>query len=44
LAGLYLTGRLPVDRLIDERIDLDGVNDALEAMRRGEGVRRVVVF
>jgi S-(hydroxymethyl)glutathione dehydrogenase/alcohol dehydrogenase len=44
LAGLYLAGRLPVDRLIDERIGLDGVNDALDAMRRGEGVRRVVVF
>jgi S-(hydroxymethyl)glutathione dehydrogenase/alcohol dehydrogenase len=44
LADLYLTGRLPVDRLIDGRIDLEGVNGALDAMRRGEGVRRVVVF
>ncbi|MBI2237262.1 MAG: zinc-binding dehydrogenase [Actinobacteria bacterium] len=44
LAGLYLTGRLPVDRLIDERIRLDGVNAAFDAMRRGEGVRRVIVF
>lgn len=44
LAGLYLTGRLPVDRLIDERIGLDGVNAAFDAMRRGEGVRRVIVF
>jgi S-(hydroxymethyl)glutathione dehydrogenase/alcohol dehydrogenase len=44
LVGLYLAGRLPVDRLIDERIGLDSVNDALDAMRRGEGVRRVIVF
>ncbi len=44
LAGLYLAGRLPVDRLIDERIGLDGVNSAFDAMRRGEGVRQVIVF
>lgn len=44
LARLYLEGSLPVDRLIEERIGLDGVNDALEALRRGEGLRRVIVF
>lgn len=44
LARLYLDGRLPVDRLIEERIALDQVNDALEAMRHGRGLRRVVVF
>jgi Zn-dependent alcohol dehydrogenase len=44
LAGLHLEGRLPVDRLIEERISLEGVNDALDALRRGEGLRRVIVF
>lgn len=44
LAGLYLEGRLPVDRLIEARIGLDEVNGALDAMRRGQGLRRVVVF
>jgi S-(hydroxymethyl)glutathione dehydrogenase / alcohol dehydrogenase len=44
LARLYLDGDLPVDRLIEERISLDGVNDALDALRRGEGLRRVIVF
>jgi Zn-dependent alcohol dehydrogenase len=44
LARLYLAGRLPVDRLIEERISLDGVNEALDALRRAEGLRRVIVF
>jgi S-(hydroxymethyl)glutathione dehydrogenase / alcohol dehydrogenase len=43
-ADLYLQGRLPLDRLIDERIGLHDVNGALDAMRRGEGVRRVIVY
>lgn len=44
LARLYLAGRLPVDRLVEERIGLEDVPRALEALRVGEGVRRVVVF
>jgi Zn-dependent alcohol dehydrogenase len=44
LARLYLEGTLPVDRLIEERIRLEQVNDALDALRRGEGLRRVIVF
>jgi Zn-dependent alcohol dehydrogenase len=44
LARMYLEGRLPVDRLIEERIGLEQVNDALDALRRGQGLRRVIVF
>jgi S-(hydroxymethyl)glutathione dehydrogenase/alcohol dehydrogenase len=44
LAELYLAGRLPVDRLISERIGLDEVNRAFDLMRRGEGARRVIVY
>lgn len=44
LAELYLEGSLPVDRLIEERIRLDQVNDAFEELRTGEGLRRVIVF
>ena len=44
LAEHYLAGRLPLDLLIEERIALDAVNDAMDALRRGEGARRVVVF
>jgi S-(hydroxymethyl)glutathione dehydrogenase/alcohol dehydrogenase len=43
-ADLFLSGRLPIDRLIDERIGLDGIEAAFEAMRRGEGARRIVVL
>jgi S-(hydroxymethyl)glutathione dehydrogenase/alcohol dehydrogenase len=43
-ADLYLQGQLPIDRLIDDRIGLQDVNGALDAMRRGEGVRRVIVY
>jgi Zn-dependent alcohol dehydrogenase len=44
LARMYLEGRLPVDRLIEERIGLAQVNEALEALRLGQGLRRVIVF
>jgi S-(hydroxymethyl)glutathione dehydrogenase/alcohol dehydrogenase len=44
LAGLYLAGRLPIDRVITERIGLDDVNRAFELMRRGDGARRVIVY
>jgi len=42
-AELHLAGRLPIERLIDARIGLDDVEDAFDRMRRGEGVRRVIV-
>lgn len=42
-AALHLAGRLPIDRLIDGRIGLDDIETAFAAMRRGEGVRRIVV-
>jgi S-(hydroxymethyl)glutathione dehydrogenase/alcohol dehydrogenase len=43
-AQLHLDGRLPVDRLVTERIGLDGVEAAFDRMRRGEGVRSVIEF
>jgi S-(hydroxymethyl)glutathione dehydrogenase/alcohol dehydrogenase len=43
-AELYLAGRLPIERLIDRRIDLDGVEAAFDRMRHGEGVRSVIAF
>jgi S-(hydroxymethyl)glutathione dehydrogenase/alcohol dehydrogenase len=43
-AELHLSGRLPIDRLIDRRIGLDGIEDAFDRMRRGEGLRSVVMF
>ncbi len=43
-AHLFLDGRLPVDRLIEERMGLDDVNRAMDALREGHGARRVIVF
>jgi S-(hydroxymethyl)glutathione dehydrogenase / alcohol dehydrogenase len=43
-AALHLEGRLPIDRLIERRIDLDGVEDAFERLRRGECLRSVITF
>ncbi len=37
-------GRLPLGRLVSEHIELDGIDDALAAMRRRDGARRVVMF
>lgn len=42
IAELYLAGRLPLDDLVDRRIGLHEVGDALGRMRRGEGLRAVV--
>lgn len=43
-AGLHVAGRLPIDQLIERRIRLEDVEAALDALRRGEGARRVVVY
>jgi S-(hydroxymethyl)glutathione dehydrogenase / alcohol dehydrogenase len=43
-ARLHLEGSLPIERLIERRIRLDDVEDAFAAMRRGEGLRRVIAF
>jgi S-(hydroxymethyl)glutathione dehydrogenase/alcohol dehydrogenase len=44
LADLYLAGRLDLDRLLTDRIGLEGVNEAFDAMRRGSLGRSAVVF
>ena len=40
----YLDGRLKLDEMISGRIRLEDVNDAMDAMRRGEVARSVIVF
>ena len=40
----YLDGRLHLDEMISSRIPLEGVNDAFDAMRKGEAARQVIVF
>jgi S-(hydroxymethyl)glutathione dehydrogenase/alcohol dehydrogenase len=43
-AALHLAGRLPAERLVTGRIGLDGIEDAFEAMRHGQGVRSIIEF
>jgi S-(hydroxymethyl)glutathione dehydrogenase/alcohol dehydrogenase len=43
-AAMHLAGRLPVERLIDRRIGLEGLEDAFDRLRAGDGLRQVVVF
>jgi alcohol dehydrogenase len=41
---LYQKGRLPVDRLLTHRIELDDINEGFDRLARGEAVRQAVVF
>jgi S-(hydroxymethyl)glutathione dehydrogenase/alcohol dehydrogenase len=44
LVDLYLKGDLDLESLITNRVKLDEVNDAFEAMERQEGIRTVITF
>jgi S-(hydroxymethyl)glutathione dehydrogenase/alcohol dehydrogenase len=44
LLGLWQAGRLDLDGMITRRIKLDEINDAFEAMKRGEVIRQVISF
>jgi S-(hydroxymethyl)glutathione dehydrogenase/alcohol dehydrogenase len=40
----YLQGRLNLDDMISKRARLENVNEAFEAMKRGEVTRTVLMF
>jgi S-(hydroxymethyl)glutathione dehydrogenase/alcohol dehydrogenase len=44
LARLYLSGRLPLDRLVGRTTTLDAVDGALDDLRRAAGFRTIVRF
>jgi S-(hydroxymethyl)glutathione dehydrogenase/alcohol dehydrogenase len=44
LAQLYLDGKLDLDTLISTRAPLERINDGFDAMRRGEGIRHVLMM
>ena len=44
LVGFYLDGRLDLDAIIEKRIPLARINDAVDDLRRGDVARSVVVF
>jgi S-(hydroxymethyl)glutathione dehydrogenase / alcohol dehydrogenase len=43
-ADLFRAGRLPVERLIDHRLDLAELEDAFDRLRAGRALRQVVVM
>ena len=44
LIGLYQSGELELDSLVSARYPLEDINDAIEATRKGIGIRNVVVM
>jgi Zn-dependent alcohol dehydrogenase len=44
LVELYRRGKLKLDELITARYPLERINEAIEAMERGEALRNVIVF
>jgi len=42
--AMYRAGRLPVDRLLSERIRLEDINEALDRLARGESIRQVILM
>lgn len=42
--SLYRQGKLPIDRLLSDRIKLDDINSGFERLRTSDVVRQVVVF
>jgi S-(hydroxymethyl)mycothiol dehydrogenase len=44
LISLYLQGRLPLEKFVSERINLDDIEDAFHKMHTGDVLRSVVVW
>jgi S-(hydroxymethyl)glutathione dehydrogenase / alcohol dehydrogenase len=44
ILGLYREGRVDLDSMISRRLRLDQINEAFDAIARGEAVRGVVVY
>jgi alcohol dehydrogenase len=42
--ALYQSGRLPVDKLMTHKIQLDEVNEGFERLAKGEAIRQIITF
>ncbi|MFM1987487.1 MAG: hypothetical protein RJA99_444 [Pseudomonadota bacterium] len=42
--AMFKGGKLPVDRMLSERIRLDEINPALDRLARGESIRQVILM
>jgi S-(hydroxymethyl)glutathione dehydrogenase/alcohol dehydrogenase len=41
---LYINGKLPIDKLITKTYSLDQINEAFEALEKGQVIRSVIKF
>jgi len=41
---LFMAGKLPIDKLITKSYNLDQVNEAFEALKKGEAIKSVIKF
>jgi S-(hydroxymethyl)glutathione dehydrogenase / alcohol dehydrogenase len=44
LLRLWQAGKLDLERLITRRMRLDDLNDAIDLLRAGDGIRTVITF
>jgi Zn-dependent alcohol dehydrogenase len=44
LIELYQHGRLKLDELITDRYPLERINEAIEAVEKGQALRNVIMF
>ena len=44
LVELYSQGRLKLDELVTKTYPIEEINEAMDAVRRGEALRNVIVF
>ena len=44
ILDLYASGKLPLDKLVTRRYPLEEINEAYDAMIRGEVARSVIVY
>lgn len=42
--AMYRAGRLPIDRLLSERVTLDGLNEAFDRLHDGDAIRQVLIL
>ena len=41
---LYRAGRLPIDRLLSHRLELEQINEGFDRLASGHALRQVIVF
>lgn len=42
--ALYLSGRLPVDKLMTHKLELNEINEGFERLAKGEAIRQIISF